>query len=49
MHVPCQQALHTQGVLGVPTGKNAEDSYLVSMEAMLWVLLYLPIGHDWSY
>jgi hypothetical protein len=42
----CQQELHTQGVLGVPTGKNPEDSNLASVEAMQWVLLYLSIGHD---
>jgi hypothetical protein len=33
-------------VLGVPTGKNPEDSNLVSVEAMQWGLLYLSIGHD---
>jgi hypothetical protein len=35
----CQQELHTQGFLAVPTGKNAEDLNLVSVEAMQWVLL----------
>jgi hypothetical protein len=29
--------------LCVPTGNNAEDSNLVSMKAMQWVLLYLPL------
>jgi hypothetical protein len=42
----CQQELHTQGSLGVSTGKNPEDSNLASVEAMQWVLLYLSIGHD---
>jgi hypothetical protein len=32
--------------LGVPTGKNPEDSNVASVEAMQWVLLYLSIGHD---
>jgi hypothetical protein len=32
--------------LGVPTGKNPEDSSQVSVEVMQWVLLYVPIGHD---
>jgi hypothetical protein len=42
----CQQELHTQGFLGVPTGKIPEDSNLASVEAMQWVhLLYLSIGH----
>jgi hypothetical protein len=45
----CQQELHTQGFLGVPTGKNTEDSNPVSVEAMQWVLLYLSIGHDRCY
>jgi hypothetical protein len=34
------------GFLGVPTGKNPEDSNLASVEAMQWVLLCLSIGHD---
>jgi hypothetical protein len=46
VHLHCQQELHTQGFLGVRTGKNREDSNLVSVEAMQWVLLYLSIGHD---
>jgi hypothetical protein len=29
-------------VLGVPTGKNPEDSNLASVEAMQWFLLYFP-------
>jgi hypothetical protein len=41
--------LHTQGFLGVPTGKNPDDSNLASVEAMQWVLLYLSIGHDRCY
>jgi hypothetical protein len=45
----CQQELHTQGFSGVPTGKTLEDSNLVSVEAMQWVLLYLSIGHDTCY
>jgi hypothetical protein len=44
--VKCQQELHTQGCLGVPTGKYPEDSSLVNVEAMQWVLLYPSIGHD---
>jgi hypothetical protein len=32
-------------VLGVPIGKNPEDSNLGNVEAMQWVLLYLFIGH----
>jgi hypothetical protein len=32
-----------------PTGKNSEDSSLVSVEAVQWVLLYLPNGHDRCY
>jgi hypothetical protein len=47
--VKCQQELHTQGVLVVPTGKNPEDSNLASMEGMQWVLLCLSIGHDRCY
>jgi hypothetical protein len=26
MPLRCQKKLHTQGILGVPTGKNSEDS-----------------------
>jgi hypothetical protein len=33
-------------VLGVPTGKNPDDSSLVSVEAMQRVLLYLSIGRN---
>jgi hypothetical protein len=29
--------------LGVPTGKNPDDSNLASVEAMQWVLLYLSV------
>jgi hypothetical protein len=35
--------------LGVPTRKNPEDSNLVGVEAMQWVLLYLSTGHDTCY
>jgi hypothetical protein len=35
--------------LCVPTGKNPEDSNLVSVGAMQWVLLYPCIGHDRRY
>jgi hypothetical protein len=45
----CHQELNTQVILGVPTGKNPEDSNEASMEAMQWVLLYLSIGDDWCY
>jgi hypothetical protein len=41
----CEQELHTQGFLGVPT----EDSNLAGVEAMQWVPLYLSIGHDRCY
>jgi hypothetical protein len=48
MPLRCQQVLHMskQEFLGVPTGKDPEDSNLASVEAMQWVLLYLSIGHD---
>jgi hypothetical protein len=40
----------TQGLRGVPTGQNPEDSNLAwSVEAMQWVLLYLSVGHDRCY
>jgi hypothetical protein len=45
----CQQKLHTQGFLDVPTAKNPEDPNLASVEAMQWVLLYLSICHDRCY
>jgi hypothetical protein len=45
----CQQEVHTQRFLGVPTGKNPEDSNLVSREATQWVLHYLSIGDDRRY
>jgi hypothetical protein len=32
--------------LGVPTGRNPEDSSQASVEATQWVLLYLSLGHD---
>jgi hypothetical protein len=31
--------------LGVPTGKNPEDSSQVSVEATQWVLHYISLGH----
>jgi hypothetical protein len=43
--VKCQQELHTHGCVGVPTGKNTEDSSPVSVEAMQYALLCLSIGH----
>jgi hypothetical protein len=43
-----QPELHTQGVLGVPTGKT-EYSNFKSLEDMQWDLLYLSIGHDGCY
>jgi hypothetical protein len=36
-------------VLGIPTGTNLEDSNLVGMEAMRWVLLCISAGHDRCY
>jgi hypothetical protein len=39
-------AAYTRIFIGIPTGKNPEDSNLLSVEAMQWVLLYLAIGHD---
>jgi hypothetical protein len=44
-----QQELHLQGFLGVPVGKNPDDSNLACMEAMQWVFLYLSISHDRYY
>jgi hypothetical protein len=41
----CQQELHTQGFLGVLTGKNPEDSIVPSVEAMQWIHL----GHERCY
>jgi hypothetical protein len=38
-----------KGFLGVPTGKNLEDSNLASVEVMQWGLLCLSIGHDSCY
>jgi hypothetical protein len=38
-----------RGFLGVPTGKNPEDSNPESVEAMQWVLVYLSIGHGRCY
>jgi hypothetical protein len=38
-----------QGFIGVPVGKNPEDSNLATVEAMQWVLLYLSIRHDGYY
>jgi hypothetical protein len=48
----CQQELHAQGTLGVPTGEKLEDSDLASVEVMQWVLLYAIIDHSncyWEY
>jgi hypothetical protein len=45
----CQQELHEQGILVVPTGKIPEDSDRASMEAMQWVILYLSIADDGCY
>jgi hypothetical protein len=42
----CQQELHTQGVVGVPTGKYSEDSNLAGVEAMQWIFLCLSIAYD---
>jgi hypothetical protein len=36
-------------VFRCPQGKSSEDSNLVSVEAMQWVLLYLSNGHDRCY
>jgi hypothetical protein len=45
----CQQELHTQGGLGVPTRKRPKDCNLTSVEAMQWGLLYLSLGYDRCY
>jgi hypothetical protein len=46
----CQQKLYTQGLLGITTNKNAEDSNAVwSAVAMHWFLLYVSVGHDRCY
>jgi hypothetical protein len=45
----CQQAMHTQRCLGVPTGKNPEDDNLASMEAVQWAPFFLYISHDRCY
>jgi hypothetical protein len=42
----CQQELHAQGVPGVFTGKNPEDSNVAGVEAIQWVLLYLSMAYD---
>jgi hypothetical protein len=44
-----EEELHIHGFLGVPTGKNPEDSNLATVEAIQWVLLYLSISHDRRY
>jgi hypothetical protein len=41
----CQQELHAQGFLGIPTGRNPEDSNLASVEVMQWVLLHISISY----
>jgi hypothetical protein len=38
-----------KGFLGVSSGTGPEDSNLVSVEAMQWVLRYLSGGHDRCY
>jgi hypothetical protein len=45
----CQQELHLQGFLGVPAGKNLDDSNLACIKAMQWVFFYLSIDHDRYY
>jgi hypothetical protein len=45
----CQREPHTQGISGVSTVKNPEDSNLASMTTMQWVLLYLSVRHDRCY
>jgi hypothetical protein len=40
-----QQELHSRGFLGVPTGKNPEES----VEVMQWIFLYLSSVNDRSY
>jgi hypothetical protein len=45
----CQQELHSQGILGIATGKNPEALNLPSVEAMQWILLCLSVGHDRCY
>jgi hypothetical protein len=32
-----------------PTGKNPENSNVAIVEAMLWVLIYLSVGHGTCY
>jgi hypothetical protein len=49
MPLHCQKELHTQGVFGVPIGKNRDNSNLARVEVMQWVLVYLSIGHDRCY
>jgi hypothetical protein len=44
-----KRSCNAQGFLGFPTAKNAENSNLMSVEAMQWDLLYLSIGHYRSY
>jgi hypothetical protein len=42
--LPSKQEVYTKWFLGVPRGKNPEDSNLAIVEAMLWALIYLYIG-----
>jgi hypothetical protein len=43
----CQDEMHTQGFLGVPTDNKPEDAILAwSVEIMQWFLLYLSVSHD---
>jgi hypothetical protein len=51
--VKCLSVVNTSCIherfLGVPRGKNPEDSTAESVEAMQWGLFFPPIGHDTSY
>jgi hypothetical protein len=44
-----RRELHTRGSSGAPTGKNPEDSHMVSAQAMQWFFFHLSIGHDGCY
>jgi hypothetical protein len=46
MSLDCELVLNTQGLLSAATGKNPEESNLVSMGATQWVLLSLSICYD---
>jgi hypothetical protein len=45
----CQQELRTLGGLGVPTGKNPEDSNLVRVEAMRLATNYTSYNYTFTY